>query len=661
MGSALLRLTRRSTAKAVQQLLRAASLDTKLIIGTVVVALMGLAAMFIALSSVIVPNFTTLEQQNIARHVDSTNATLDEFSNRVATAVRDYGAWNESYDYLQNPMRGFEADTFSLLALTNLDVSGMAYVRFDGQIVFSRWVDLDKQIIVQTMGRHFDTLLHSPAILSRAKAEPSLRFYAWVGDQLVAISTAQVVRTDGSGTPSGFVVMARVLDSTQLSELLSLQARLVKGGATDLAGSDPTDSGVLHVSIPVTGFDGKPVAHAQFGVPRTLSAMGKKTLLVALGAATMVLLASLLVLGRMIRALAIKPLKRVERHMQGITLSGNPEPLPLPARSDEIGSLMLSLNSMLVQLKNLREQLEIQSFRLGRTESAVGLMHNVRNGLNPLNIILGQASANRPPVAQSDAERALAELRNEDCPPERRRKLLDFVGATLLSHFRSGSHLEQELESARTHLNRVIELIGDQQAAAHEKVETQSCDPHAVIEHNAALARYSSIGNIRFHVADDALPVEANRVLLSQVIGNLFGNAVESIQSAKRKAGLVEVTFSQTDSLHGPQVQILVRDNGEGFDPATGKKLFEQGYSTRKNKSGGLGLHWCAHAIKMMDGELQLSSDGSGLGATAIITLPAAQNPSVMPAAEPDGDRAEPAPYPDTPFATAHREIQSHQ
>jgi signal transduction histidine kinase len=661
MASALFRLTRLTSSKAVRQLLRSATLDTKLIIGTVIVALAGLAAMFVALSGVIVPNFTTLEQENIVRHVDSTNATLDEFSNRVATAVRDYGAWNESFEYLQQPTREFEADTFSLLALTNLDVSGMAYVRFDGQIIFSRWVDLDKQIIVQTMGRHFDTMLRSPAILNKAKASPSLRFYAWVGDQLVAVSTAQVIRTDGTGKPTGFVVMARVLDSAQLSELLSLQARLVKGGVTDLRGSDPAEVGILQVSVPITGFDGKPVAHAQFGVPRTLSAMGMRTLLLALGAATMVLLASLMVLGRLVRVLAIKPLKRVEHHMQGITLSGNPEPLALPSRSDEIGSLILSLNSMLVQLKNLREQLEIQSFRLGRTESAVGLMHNVRNGLNPLNIILGQAGANRPPIAQADAERALAELRSEDCPPERKRKLVDFVGATLLSHFRAGSHLEQELDSARTHLNRVIELIGDQQATAHEKIETQSCDPQAVIEHNAALARYSSIGNIRFSVAGDAPGVEANRVLLSQVIGNLFGNAVESIQSAKRKAGLVEVTFEERDTLHGPHVMILVRDNGEGFDPAKGKRLFEQGYSTRKNKSGGLGLHWCAHAIKLMDGELQLSSDGAGLGATAIITLPAARVPVAANRDVPNEDKAEPAPSPDMPAEAPHREIQNHR
>ncbi|HMT43030.1 MAG TPA: CHASE4 domain-containing protein [Chakrabartia sp.] len=659
MGTDSLRRAPASFAKAVSLTLRKASLDTKLIIGVVFVALLGLGAMFVALSRVIEPNFEMLEHQEVARHVDRTNATLDEFSMRVETAVRDYGAWNDSFDYLRNPTQEFEGDTFSLLALTNLDVSGMAYVRFGGEIVFSRWVDLDKQIEVQTMGRAFDALLRSPAVLAGAKSRPSLRFYSWVGDKLVAISTAQVIRTDGSGTPTGFVVMARVIDSTQLSELLSLKASLARNARTDLTGARQDDPFVQHISVPVHGIDGKPVAHAQFGIKRTLSEMGRRTLFIALAAATIVLFMALLVLSRLIRHQAINPLKRVEQHMQTITLTGDPAPLAETRRQDEIGSLILSLNTMLSQLKNLREQLEIQSFRLGRTESAVGLMHNVRNGLNPVNIILGQALQTQPPVAQADVERAFEELGQGSGDQARRQRLLDFVRATMLGQYRSGTHMEHELESARTHLNRVIELIGDQQAAAHERVETQACDPRAVIDQNAALARYSSIGNIRFSVDENAPPVEANRVLLSQVIGNLFGNAVESIQSAQRKQGLVEVTFEEAETQHGRCARIKVRDNGEGFDPASQKKLFEKGFSTRKHKSGGLGLHWCAHAVKMMDGELQLTSDGKGLGATAIITLPKAQRASAQMVPSISADRAEQDPVPDMPAEDHRREIQN--
>jgi signal transduction histidine kinase len=58
-----------------------------------------------------------------------------------------------------------------------------------------------------------------------------------------------------------------------------------------------------------------------------------------------------------------------------------------------------------------------------------------------------------------------------------------------------------------------------------------------------------------------------------------------------------------------------------GFDEARKAKLFTQGYTTRDD-GHGLGLHYCANAIKQMNGTISASSDGPGLGATFRIELP---------------------------------------
>ncbi len=49
--------------------------------------------------------------------------------------------------------------------------------------------------------------------------------------------------------------------------------------------------------------------------------------------------------------------------------------------------------------------------------------------------------------------------------------------------------------------------------------------------------------------------------------------------------------------------------------------LFQRGFSTRKHKSGGLGLHWCANSMTAMQGSLRLESEGQGRGAVAILAL----------------------------------------
>jgi len=51
-------------------------------------------------------------------------------------------------------------------------------------------------------------------------------------------------------------------------------------------------------------------------------------------------------------------------------------------------------------------------------------------------------------------------------------------------------------------------------------------------------------------------------------------------------------------------------------------QAFERGFSTRRSKSGGMGLHWSANAARAMGGALSLHSVGMGMGATARLRLP---------------------------------------
>ena len=110
---------------------RSASLGGKLLIILAVVGLIGSVALTLLLAAVITPSFNALERQSIDGHVERTRATLERFAVKVENSVRDYGDWNSSYDYIEEPTKAFEEESFSPLAMANLDVDGMAYLRPD--------------------------------------------------------------------------------------------------------------------------------------------------------------------------------------------------------------------------------------------------------------------------------------------------------------------------------------------------------------------------------------------------------------------------------------------------------------------------------------------------------------------------------------------------
>ena len=592
------------------------SLGAKLVAILTGVALLGAASITLLLALVITPSFDTLEAQAIDGHVERTRAALTEYASKVEASVRDYGDWNESYDYMSAPNRAFEEDSFATSAMVNLGVNGMAYVRPGGEVVIARWLDLETSEDVPQMRTQLLAEIRRIDFRRALAKDNSASFYARLGNRIAAIGIAKVRRTDGTGDPRGHVVMARLITSQQLGNLLQLRA----GIALDAPVADPQiDAGErdIAVAVPVKGEGGESVASATFRVSRDLSALGRNMLTLAVVGTTALMLLLMAVLSVMIARLVLRPLNRVEQHMGVVRGSGNLVPLTETPRRDEIGSLVDSFNAMLSQLKDLREQVEAQSFKLGQSESAVAVMHNVRNALNPISTVLSQGLGEAPATDRALLDRALSELADDSIPPVRRQKLVAFVAAALGSEAQAREGRKEQLGIGRDALHNVLEIIGRQQEQAHERPPLDTCDVTDVVARNATIARYSGANSIAFHFPSAPHWVLANRVLLSQVIGNLFSNAAEAIAATGREGGSIGVSIRET----GERVEIRITDDGEGFDPAAAPQLFQRGFSTRPHKSGGLGLHWCANSMVAMGGSLTLVSEGKGRGASAVLEL----------------------------------------
>ena len=604
-----------------------ASLGAKLLLILTAVGLLGSVAITLLLAAVITPSFNQLEAQSVQAHAERTRAALGEYISKVESAVRDYGDWNSSYDYMAKPSAAFEQESFSTLAMANLDVNGMAYVGNDGRIVIARWRDRTTQVDragadqAGMRARLIDRIRR----LDFGKAlggRSSAAFYTRLGPIVAAVGVAQVRRSDGTGTPRGFVMMVRQITSQQLSTLLQLKARLDLNSVADREVVTPGAS-QMTIAVPIRGADDRGVANVSFKVPRDVSTLGKRMLAFAIAGSTILLGLLLIVLRRMIARLVLSPLNRVERHMQSVTASGALGLLAEDDRRDEIGSLGRNFNMMLRQLKDLSEQLEVQSFALGRSESAVAVMHNVRNALNPISTILSRGIAELPPTDPAVVARAIGELARDGIPDARRQKLAAFVAAAVEAEQAERAERLSQLHAGRDAMRHVLEIIGMQQAQAHERPPLDPCDATEIIAQNATIARYSSDLSIAFAFPSRPWPVMANRLILSQVIGNLFGNAAEAIAATGTNSGSITVTVE--DMADG--IRIAIRDDGEGFAADVGATLFQRGFSTRAHKSGGLGLHWCANSMNAMEGSLRLESEGKGRGAVAILTLQAAAAP----------------------------------
>lgn len=131
----------------------------------------------------------------------------------------------------------------------------------------------------------------------------------------------------------------------------------------------------------------------------------------------------------------------------------------------------------------------------------------------------------------------------------------------------------------------------------------------------------------------DRLPVVlGERAQLHQVFANLVGNAIK-YRDPERPI-VVRVTASRhaapaDDALARPMARITVADNGIGFDPKYGEKVFEafwRLHSRDRYEGSGIGLAICRRIVERHGGRIEAVAE-AGRGATFTFTLPLADGP----------------------------------
>jgi signal transduction histidine kinase len=121
------------------------------------------------------------------------------------------------------------------------------------------------------------------------------------------------------------------------------------------------------------------------------------------------------------------------------------------------------------------------------------------------------------------------------------------------------------------------------------------------------------------------------------------GAAIEPRSAANKAVDQPEALIMPS----GPWVKITVRDSGIGIDPQHLPKLFKpfvmvDGSHTRPYEGTGLGLAISQNFMRLMQGDITITSEGAGQGCTVTIVVPRLVKGAVtLETAQADGDQAD--------------------
>ncbi|MHC9541284.1 MAG: ATP-binding protein [Vulcanimicrobiota bacterium] len=174
---------------------------------------------------------------------------------------------------------------------------------------------------------------------------------------------------------------------------------------------------------------------------------------------------------------------------------------------------------------------------------------------------------------------------------------------------------QQSLRDSMVHLQSYVErlLFLAEAGKAIARLEMTALD--RVAEKAFSLAA-ASRGNAGIHVAASFPKILCDPEAFHQVFSNLFTNALT--HAAPGTAPVIHVDYAVKDG----RIDIAVRDNGNGIEPAVLPKIFEASFTTNRQERFGLGLAIVKKLVEAHGGLIRAESEGPGQGAAFIITLP---------------------------------------
>jgi signal transduction histidine kinase len=294
---------------------------------------------------------------------------------------------------------------------------------------------------------------------------------------------------------------------------------------------------------------------------------------------------------------------------------------------DEAIASKRDLEATLRRLADAQMRLVSLSRMAGMAEVATGVLHNVGNVLNSVNVsnqVINEALDGSKLTALGDVARMLAS-RSADLPTfltddPKGRMMIPILGKLVERLGAEHASIRTENLAVRERIEHIKVIVGRQQRYAKSDAVNEECSVGQLIDEAAALTAGTFADNgiaiSRELGQTPVLRVDRHQIL--QILINLLSNAKHAVQDANRSDGAVALS-SGVDDLG--RVYIRVRDNGVGIPEANMSRIFQHGFTTRA-EGHGFGLHGAGNAARALGGELTCTSDGPGTGATFTLTLP---------------------------------------
>ena len=593
---------------------------------------------------IIFPSFVELEHKEAKKDLERCFEAISREIYHLDTFNHDWAAWDDTYQFVQDGNTEFS--TSNLVAQTFVQNGlNLIYVcNKNGKVVWGEIRDTETWKKIHLEG--FPALSLPPAhrLLSHDSVDSAVAGIFSTEAGPMVVSSRPIVTSINTGPIRGTLIMGRFLNENAV-ETLARQTRVdfqlwqIGGDAMpkrekellkDVNGDEPLlvdgdDNNVIHVYATYPDVEGMPALLVRADISKEISAQGSAALRFALLSILVAGMIVLLFLFVLLQRTVVTPVEGLTSHVVAIGKSHDLSARLSLDRGDEIGTLAREFDGMVEQLKEARNRLLEQSYQAGMVEMASGLLHNIRNTLNPMIVDIEGMRQELRKAPIEKIELARNELVEGSPSSERQKDLIKFIELANKKLATLVLETEARLEHVLNQAAQVEEILPDRDRLSQWKQSLEEVELDKLLRDAVALIPSDLLDITSVQIEPSVAKVDSiktHRISVLHVLVNLLINAAESVKRTGSLSGEVNIRGG-IEEVDGVQMLHLeIHDNGDGIDATNLNRIFERGFTTKQQGSAGIGLHWCANAIAAVNGRLYAESKGSGHGASFHLLLP---------------------------------------
>jgi signal transduction histidine kinase len=556
-------------------------LKTKMLIVVFLSCLAVFSVLYAAAATIILPSYKDIEDQETRHAVDQTLTTINYRLTELYEKVRDYAAWDDTYNFIQEYNQKFVADNLDP-SFENLKLNIVIVADNDWNLVYCKTYDLSNSTSTVVSQQTNAYLQNNKPLWNFTSTDQMKTGIVILDNQPVLIAVAPVITSSLEGPIRGGMLFGRYLDAQEkqrLTEIMSVnfslttidQFKLQTESSKIIAALNANPQTILlneKTSDSISGYalindiDGNPSFVLQVDQTREIYQHGlfSTNVFVAAALSLSILLAIIVIL--LLQKEIINPLTKLAADVKATFSSGTNGEKYSAKDTDEVsvltGMIQDTVNQKLDAMNDVSRM----------------VTHDLRN---PLTGIKGAVYSLRRNFGTAMGEKGLVLLKViDDCVE---------------------------------YSNKIVSDLWEY--SSEIKLDKARYSPHQLV--NKALTTLVIPKNIKIidHTNDD-FTINVDLAKMERVFSNLTKNAIDAMPDG----GTIIISSIKLQN----EAEIDFLDSGVGMSEEVAKKIGEPFFTT-KAKGMGVGFSICKRIVEAHKGRIEVAST-PGKGTKIMVFVP---------------------------------------